>query len=607
MEAVNRFVSNSDELSKAALSDDSVLQELRKAIVNFSESLNGADRDGSSLYDVQRGVFMLLQGSAYRMHMKRWACDYHTHERDYSLPYLFSNFVHFTRNMVEMIKEIQVVDAQYFPILEDLANCVEQEEKAIRDRIANWNVEQEKAWRESEKALDEDKNRIKASEQPAAPQPKKASETPSWLKIDDKPTNTFDAAFQEGFGEYNHEGDSSLFLKRQNQIFLDSGDDVPGCILSESFWYKKYTPKLLAACSVSVPGYGEDESEDSLNAWFEAKKTQGVFNKFGADVRDGWATLPRKHKLSVKRAWRLCEPYFFGPQKQRERSADSGVDHRETGDLSQYVAFIDVYLGKSYVELEGMRLTFPYLIGPATWILHHTVAERAASWHESNTDASKALVARFKQYMSYFVTVYPCPYCRNHLNRYVIIGKERDLYPVEYLFVGWTPTPENLRGEITVQDKLSYITDGLRLRLFVWKLHNAVNSSIARQEEWYNREESAINTSRYWPNVDAELYRASLRSGVVSAARLIELMDIIKVATKLNALRKSILEVEAGNIPELMQVVNPLLDSLDEELVNSGFLQETFAFVPNSPDPVVDINWAEKFGHLVRHEDFTLN
>ena len=56
-----------------------------------------------------------------------------------------------------------------------------------------------------------------------------------------------------------------------------------------------------------------------------------------------------------------------------------------------------------------------------------------------------------------------------------------------------------------------------------------------------------------------------------------------------------------------MKIVGPLLDTLDEEIVNSGFLQETFAFDVQSPDPEVDINWADRFGYLVRHEDFTLN
>jgi len=32
--------------------------------------------------------------------------------------------------------------------------------------------------------------------------------------------------------------------------------------------------------------------------------------------------------------------------------------------------------------------------------------------------------------MGLFVTMYPCPYCRHHLNEYVVRNKEKDLYPV---------------------------------------------------------------------------------------------------------------------------------------------------------------------------------
>lgn len=82
-------------------------------------------------------------------------------------------------------------------------------------------------------------------------------------------------------------------------------------------------------------------------------------------------------------------------------------------------------------------------------------------------------------------TRYPCPYCRHHLNEFVSVGRERDLYPVEYLFVG--ATAESLGGTNggvwnpvggEGPDLLSYVKDGKSARLFVWKLHNAVSSSI---------------------------------------------------------------------------------------------------------------------------------
>merc|ERR1712232_1485363 len=125
-----------------------------------------------------------------------------------------------------------------------------------------------------------------------------------------------------------------------------------------------------------------------------------------------------------------------------------------------------------------------------------------------DTSKATAIVEGFKNYMKYFATMYPCPYCRHHLNAYVVLGKERDLYPVEYLFLGWNNPEENPEGMVTLADKLSYIKDAPSLRLFLWKLHNTVNASIARSEAWYHTDQEAVYTSRYWPNIDAEVLKA---------------------------------------------------------------------------------------------------
>ena len=145
---------------------------------------------------------------------------------------------------------------------------------------------------------------------------------------------------------------------------------------------------------------------------------------------------PPPHSTTPKRAWRLSCHYFLGPEKQRERDAESDVDHRNTGDLSQYVAILDVHLSKRYVEVNflpvvvaidercilpclnpnlspcplshqhaEMRLTFPYLIGPGTWAWHHFVAERAAEFQEKGAaEASDMVVKGFAEYFKLFVS-----------------------------------------------------------------------------------------------------------------------------------------------------------------------------------------------------------
>ena len=81
--------------------------------------------------------------------------------------------------------------------------------------------------------------------------------------------------------------------------------------------------------------------------------------------------LDRDKKILMRQSWVLSRHYLNGVQKRRER-LEFG---RESGYLSQYVAFIDIELGRDDVEKSQMRLSFPYFIGPSTWKFLHTSAE----------------------------------------------------------------------------------------------------------------------------------------------------------------------------------------------------------------------------------------
>lgn len=239
----------------------------------------------------------------------------------------------------------------------------------------------------------------------------------------------------------------------------------------------------------------------------------------------------------------------------------------------------------------------------------HTIAEIACA---HSVDQSVQVVECFKAFFRLFATLYPCPYCRHHLNRYVVLGKERSLYPVEYLLLGWASPSENPEGRLSLEDKLSDITDAKRLRLFLWKLHNSVNASIARSEEWYHSDQEAIYTSRYWPNIDGELLRAqSLGVGMASAERIDKISSILKIGTRLAACREQMLEValqDPKTTEKVLQNVNRLIVKLDNAVVEGGFLQEVYSYDPKLTDPCPSRSWNETGleESFVRNEDFTL-
>lgn len=260
-----------------------------------------------------------------------------------------------------------------------------------------------------------------------------------------------------------------------------------------AYWYEDFMPKLLAAFSVNTAADIPSNTvldEAACDQWYEDTKASGEFDRYGADVVQNFAQCTPKQKLAVKQAWRLTHHYLNGVQKRRERQEFG----RESGALSQYVAFIDVYLARSDVKDFQMRVSFPYYIGPAVWRFFHTTAEIVCTKPNA---VQKVVVEIFKDFFKLFATMYPCPYCRHHLNMYVVQNKEVDMYPVEYLLLGRDPQLNNF--EVSMEAKLSTVVDGPALRLFFWKLHNTVSSSIARSEEWYHKDEKAFYTTRYCP------------------------------------------------------------------------------------------------------------
>jgi len=235
-----------------------------------------------------------------------------------------------------------------------------------------------------------------------------------------------------------------------------------------------------------------------------------------------------------------------------------------------YVPFLDVFLGRGYVEHREMRVSFPYYLGPSTWTLFHTIAEISRSEAKG-----RMMIEAFKELLPRFQEIYPCPYCRHHMTSYVFQNKEPDLYPLEWTLLG--PKPENGDISCKLEDKLATITNARSLRLFVWKLHNAVSSSIERQEEWYRRDDEALYTNRFWPSLESELSRAQiLNSDEVPTTRLQNLYGTLKPSVQLGLLRKDVLSaLQASDAVALQQHMNEAArwtSKLETALLNANML-----------------------------------
>jgi Ca2+-binding EF-hand superfamily protein len=573
----------------------SKLEQLPRAA---SQRLSGDVRRGTSRLQMQIGLFRLLQGAAYRSFRENYCANSETHLRAKKLPYTIDHFVAFVSKAIALYKELGVVEPACFPVLDAVTASIAAEHGRLQDRIASWpTLEKTPAMlatatamrrQRSEAATIRDK--FAAGVEFALTLRKKnlglADVVEDLLAIHELNRLRRLELHEELAAPPAHDGsDPRDYLDSWNRVLLSSADEeIDGAMMPALYWYEDFMPKLLAACSIATAdglAFNTAPDEAALDRWFAMARDAGELTRYGMDVAERFLHCAPWQKLALRQAWRLTRHYLNGVQKRRER-LEFG---RESGFLSQYVAFIDVDLGRSDVRNARMRVSYPYYLGPPVWRFLHTTAEIVCS---RDARQQKDLIRLFKEFFQLFAAIYPCPYCRHHLSAYVVQNREVEMYPLEYLILGRHPDHADFR--VSIDDKLATITDGLSLRLFLWKLHNAVAASIARTEPWYHRDDAAFYTTRHWPSLDFELARArALNHDSISTDRLWRIHGLLKPAARLAALRRELQRaLRRGDAAELMAVCDQAraaVAGLEAALASGAFLEQTYAF---DPDPIDD-------------------
>ncbi len=556
----------------------------------------------TSPLQMQTGFFRLLQGAAYRTFRESYSANSESHLRARDLPYTVSDFVVFIRAAVDFYLSLGLVEGDRAAAeFRKLVAMVEAEHQSLCERIANWDrVSKTNAMLAAEAILEGELASL-------ADHRARFAEAVNYLlalrshRID--PTDVRDNSLtRHEIDRLRHSelrtehgpvtpqnGDmrSEPYHDSWSPVVLTAGAvRAPGTIMPVAFWYDQFMPQLLLCATIlSDADLDTERAQDevSLDMWHAEYTSLGVFDHYGTDLRDGFLTCPVHVKRALRQAWRLSEHYLNSLQKRRER-AEVG---RDTGYLSQYVSFIDLHLGRSDVADAEMRISFPYFIGPAVWCFLHTAANLVEDMPGS---VKTVAVDRFKAFFRAFATMYPCPYCRFHLNRYVVRNGEINFYPVEFLLLGQRDDRDWF--DISLEDRLATIAAEKpgSLALFIWKLHNAVSSSIARTEEWYHREEHPLYTTRFWPGLDTEIAR--MRSnGIESIAidRLSAIYSVIKPSVELATLRDEIqLSLHDGTRHGLNALVARSIDCvsrIESAILSADLLRHTYVFDRSKVDP----------------------
>lgn len=573
---------------------DSELERLKALLARHPQ--NEKVRATSRL-QMQIGLFRLIQGAAYRCFRESFSANHETHLRVRNLPYRITDFVTFVQTAITLYQSLGIVAEECNPVLDAVVQSIVDEYARLEERIENWQTIDK-----TPEMLTEEKAMLAARSKSANAREKFAAAVEFAITMNKKKLSLGDVV--EGVlasHELNRlrelelrqeftplsiksEGDPKTYLKQWNRVILsDALETIDGAMMPTAYWYEDFMPKLLAAFSVTNSANIQENTipdETVLNQWYESTRLSGEFDRYGADVADNFANCTPKQKLSIKQAWELTHHYLNGVQKRRER-LEFG---RESGVLSQYVAFIDVYLDRNDVRDAQMRVSFPYYIGPAVWRFFHTTAEIVDS--KPMEDPPK-LINVFKDFFKLFATMYPCPYCRHHLNAYVVQNKEVDMYPVEYLLLGQDNDLTNFK--MSIDNKLSTVIDGASLRLFFWKLHNTVSSSIARSEEWYHQDEQAFYTTRYWPSIDSELARATaLKQISIATDRIYSIYGLLRPVARLASVRLELQKLldkgDAQSLEQSCAIAKKYIQDLETSVIQGKFLQETYRFDPDLID-----------------------
>ena len=560
------------------------------------EDPSGAPKQqGTSPLQMQIGWFRLIQGAAYRSFRESYSANSETHLRAYDLPYTIPDFVCFVNAAVDLYLSLGIVEPGAEEPFESLRASVNGAEADLRERMANWeSIPRTDAMLEAEGRLEQELQELDHHHQIIAVVLEVLltaalhGHDPETVTHEDLQRHELNRLRQlddhrEVTAELDPDKPQSQrpYQDTWQRVIVDSADQrFAGSVMPTAYWYDEFMPLLLRASSVltqaDIAGW-DNADDDELNRWFTERHASGEFRMYGHATEDAFQSRPLLIKKELRRAWELTRHYLNGVQKRREREEFG----REDGFLCQYVAFLDLHVGRHDVEASQMRVSFPYYIGPATWRFMHTSAELIAMQPREQQLRS---VEAFKAFFAALATMYPCPYCRFHLNRYVVRNREVSMYPIEYLLLGSDQVSSTL--EVSLSDKLEQVTDGESLRLFLWKLHNTVSSSIARSEAWYHQESGAYYTSRYWPSLDSELERAhTLGVDLIERDRVQRIYGVVKSAAHLSVLRDELQEsLHAENLQQQQTIRSRAvgaIDGVEEAVLNSRFLHDNYRYDPS--------------------------
>lgn len=413
------------------------------------------------------------------------------------------------------------------------------------------------------------------------------------------------------------------FRNRYSQLMVDKNKNVEQtkyAYIKNSFWYDIFLPELLNALSIDrefddvVLEKIDSEPESAkimLDDWFQHNIS--VIESKCQDVPNHLQHMSLKEKFIIKQCWMMTKDYFM---IFRETNVNNDVNNSKYEDiellvdLSRYIPFIDEYVGTSHVMKNTIHISLSQYIGPPIWDMLHGIAELIKNASDVN---SEQFVKKFKSFFMIILRTYPCPHCRKHLTERAINNVEIFNYPLEYLLAGWKSSDNLMLFNLDIDKKLDQIITADDLRVFLWKFHNAVNSTIAdyidfnldtimsiidpEQDIDSEKEEtkslssisssssnSASRNSKYtrghWP--EPHMINESLRSEYESVMTIFiqKRSELLKahmdISSNLSNEMESVVEQLNDMTNKIAIEIKKSIETIDKIILNSGLLEKQY-------------------------------
>lgn len=408
-----------------------------------------------TISDIKIALFRLLSGVAYRSFRQNFSMRRINKTNIHSGPYTFIDLLDLIDITIQFIKKMHIIDEYHLKYLVNIYSTLNAKYNNMMNNLEDDGYKY--GMLETELTRTIEKNNLSCI------QVQKNGETKNDI--------------QSKIKILNHRKNSLpyiSFVNRFSNIITNKYTSNNRALLPNRLWYETFMPLLLRTFCVDPQTDDKyynllDGSENDiillrnyLDVWFESNYE--ILSIYCRDVADNFKNMKVNEKLMIKNAWDLTKKFMFN-----RKSIGINRLNNILVDLSQYVPFIDEYMHKKYVSNREVLVSDREYIDPI-WKLLHAIPE---IMDKHNIGEHRDMIELFSKFFIAIMKSYPCPYCRNIINNYIFKKKCIQIYPLEYVFLDWN---NNSMFQYNIHNTLKNIENVDQLRLFLWKIHNSVNT-----------------------------------------------------------------------------------------------------------------------------------